>query len=364
MIDFDHAATTKMSPDALAAYTKVATSFYQNSESLHHAGNVAGQLVQEAQTTIARRLQVQTEGLIFTSGGTEANQLGIQALAEAAQGQTILVSPLEHSSVYEILERLTRVAGFTVHVLPVDAKGQIQPAALKQALTPDVGLVVIQAVNGITGITQPLTELNAVAQAAGVPMFVDAVQAMGKIAVAWPSFAGWSASAHKFNGPKSCGFLYLSPSVPVAPRFHNVFQQNGFLPGTMDVPGIVSAEVAFEAAIADLHQAHYAALRQAVLDQLAPSIKPVVPDAGFAGILGLVLPHTQGQEAATAMGQAGICFSTVSACSIRDPRPDRTLMALGLSEDAAKRFIRLSFGPENTVAEVSEVVAQLNQRYA
>lgn len=366
MIYFDHAATTPMSEAALEAYAEVARHFYANSESLHRAGNDAGQLVQEAQLAVAGLLNVPADGLIFTSGGTEANQLGIQALAEGSTRRELLVSPLEHSSVYEIIDRLVRLEGFTMRELPVDAKGHVTPEALSATLSADTALVVVQAVNAITGITQDVTGLNAVAQAQGVPMFVDAVQGVAKVPLALADLAGFAVSAHKFNGPKSCGFLYLSPAVMSKPRFHNVFQQNGYLPGTMDVPGIVSAETALEAAMAarDASLAQLSDLRDRLLRELADTITPVVPNAGYPGIIGLLLPHTQGQEAATWLGQHGICLSTVSACSIKDPRPDKTLQALGLSADQAARYIRLSLGPSNTQAEVDQVVAVLNERYA
>lgn len=366
MIYFDHAATTPMSATALAAYTEVAKHFYANSESLHRAGNDAGQLVQDARLQVARQLDVPADGLIFTSGGTEANQLGIEALATGSVRREILVSPLEHSSVYEILDRLARMQGFTVRELPVDAAGHVTPEKLAANLSPQTGLVVVQAVNAITGIIQDVTALNAVAQAQGVPMFVDAVQGVAKVPLALSGLAGFSASAHKFNGPKSCGFLYLSPAVPSKPRFRNVFQQNGYLPGTMDVPGIVSAEAALEAAMAtrDAGFDQLTALRQHLLTTLAATITPVVPEGGYPGIIGLLLPHTQGQEAATWLGQHDICLSTVSACSIKDPRPDKTLQALGLTEDQSARYIRLSLGPTNTAEEVDRVVQVLNEQYA
>ncbi|WP_461215009.1 cysteine desulfurase family protein [Lacticaseibacillus sp. GG6-2] len=366
MIYFDHAATTPMSPAALDAYTEVAKHFYANSESLHRAGNEAGQLVQDARLQVARQLGVPADGLIFTSGGTEANQLGIEALATGSDRREILVSPLEHSSVYEILDRLARMQDFTIRELPVDESGHVTPDALTAELSDQTGLVVVQAVNAITGIVQDVTALNAVAQAQKVPLFVDAVQGVAKVPLVLTDLAGFSVSAHKFNGPKSCGFLYLSPAVPSQPRFHNVFQQNGYLPGTMDVPGIVSSETALEAAMAgrDASLKQLSALRKQLLAGLADTIMPVVPDGGFPGIIGLLLPHTQGQEAATWLGQHDICLSTVSACSIKDPRPDKTLQALGLTEDQAARYLRLSLGPTNTADEVARVLQVLNERYA
>lgn len=365
MIYFDHAATTKMSAAALAVYTEVAQNFYANGESLHQAGNEAGQLVRDAQQSIARQLGIQADGLIFTSGGTESNQLGIAALAHGSQKHEILVSPLEHSSVYELLDAMAREEGYRITTLPVDAQGHVTPAALTAAITADTALVVIQAVNAITGICQAVADLNQAAQAQGVPLFVDAVQGLTKVDLDLTELAGFSASAHKFNGPKSCGFLYLSPQVISKPRFRNVFQQNGYLPGTMDIPGIASAETAFTENVEQQAKAfaHLQALKQQVLTQLAPTITPVAPWAEYPGIIGLLLPHTQGQEAATAMGQRGLCFSTVSACSIKDPRPDNTLMALGLSTEAEGRYIRLSLGGENTAAEVDQAVALLNQNY-
>ncbi|MCI1986864.1 MAG: aminotransferase class V-fold PLP-dependent enzyme [Lactobacillus sp.] len=366
MIYFDHAATTQMSAAAIEAYTTVAQHFYANGESLHRAGNEAGQLVNEARLSIARRLGIAAEGLIFTSGGTESNQLGIAALAQGSAKRELLVSPLEHSSVGEVLDALARQDGYRIKTLAVDATGHVTPAMLAAALTPDTALVVVQAVNAITGICQDLAGLNQVAQAQGVPLFVDAVQGVAKIDLPLATVAGFSASAHKFNGPKSCGFLYLSSQVLAKPRFHHVFQQNGYLPGTMDIPGIVSAETAFTAAFATQAAtfAHLQTLKQRVLTTLAPSIQPVADWAEYPGIIGMLLPHTQGQEAATAMGQRGLSFSTVSACSIRDPRPDNTLMALGLSADDAAQYIRWSLGAENTVAEVDQAVAMLNAAYA
>lgn len=365
MIYFDHAATTPMSPTALKAYTEVAQDYYSNPESLHEPGTAAGFLVRQARLSFARQLHVPDEGLIFTSGGTQANQLGIAALAHGTPRRELLVSPLEHSSVYEILTELV-AEGYRVKELPVDHAGKVTVAALTAAISADTAVVIVQAVNAITGIVQETQALNAVASAHQVPLFVDAVQGAGKVPLDLSAVAGFAISAHKFNGPKSCGVLYLSPLVPSKPRFSHVFQQAGYLPGTMDTPGIVSTETAFDEALTAQAAAfsHLAALKEQLLAALAPSIVPVAPWAQYPGIIGLLLPHTQGQEAATWLGQHGVCISTVSACSIKDPRPDKTLLALGLTAEQATRFVRLSLGAENTAAEVASVVKTLNSRYS
>lgn len=366
MIYFDHVATTPMSREALDTYREVAENFYANSESLHQAGNASGQLVNESKATIANLLDVPVEGLVFTSGGTESNHLGIQSLTMGTSKKEILVSPLEHSSVYEILTYLSETSGYRVKTLPVDDTGHVTPAILKRAITAETGLVILQAVNAITGIVQDITALNDLAIDAGVPLFVDAVQGLAKVPLDLSQVAGFSASSHKLNGPKSCGILYLSPQAITKAPYKYVFQQNGFLPGTIAVPEVVSATVALQTAWDNraANFKHVSALKKQLLSLIAPAIRPIAPWAEYPGICGLLLPSTQGQMAATTMGQQGYCFSTVSACSIKDPRPDNTLMALGLTEQQAGRFIRISFGPSNTAAEVSQFAAALNRDYS
>lgn len=363
MIYFDHAATTKMSSAALQVYQAVARNFFANSESLHQAGNAAGQLIQEARTKLAARFQLNPEGIIFTSGGTAANQLGIAALAQGMRQREILVSPLEHASVYQILTKLAQQEHYQIKKLPVDQQGQVTPAILTAAITENTGLIVIQAVNPIVGVRQPIASLQAVAANRQLPLFVDAVQGIGKIPLNLSQVAGFSASAHKFNGPKNNGFLYLAPTYPTTPEFQNVFQQQGFLPGTLDTPGIISMLTALTDSLTNMPQTlqQLQLLRKRLYQGLATSCRRIGRDSDYPGICGLLLPHLTGQEVATRLGQQGICLSTVSACSIKDPRPDPTLTALGLTAAESERYLRLSFGPENTLAEVDQVVAALNQ---
>ncbi|MGP3639470.1 cysteine desulfurase family protein [Lentilactobacillus hilgardii] len=366
MIYFDHVATTPMSTEALDTYREVAENFFANSESLHQAGNAAGQLVQESKAKIADLLHVPVEGLIFTSGGTQSNQLGIRCLATGSSKKEILVSPLEHSSVYQILNYLADTMDYQIKFLPVDQKGHITPTILQKAITDQTGLIVIQAVNAITGIVQDIQALKQLASDAHVPLFVDAVQGLAKIPLDLSGLAGFSASAHKFNGPKSCGLLYLSPQVMTKAPYKYVFQQNGFLPGTLAVPEIVSATVALTNAwdaMAD-NLTHVGQLKKQLLSLLAPTICPVASWSEYPGVCGLILPHTPGQNAATSMGQQGFCFSTVSACSIKDPRPDRTLVSLGLTPEQTNRYIRVSFGPSNRPQEVASFADALNRTYS
>ncbi len=366
MIYFDNAATTKMSRHALTTYEKIAENYFANSESLHRAGTEAGYIVKLCRRQIAERLDLDPDGIVFTSGGTESNQLGIRTLLGAPDKREILVSPLEHASIYQLLEKISRTDGCAVRVLPIDAQGHVTPDTLAAAITAHTALIVVQAVNAVTGIRQPTAALSQVAQTHHVSLFVDAVQAMGKVPLTVAGLAGFSVSAHKFNGPKGCGFLYLSPEVETYPQFADVFQQSGFLAGTLDVPAIASMTTALQDALDKLpkHEQTVERLRRELIRQLAPSFKIVDNFTGYAGILGMILPHTPGQEAATELGRRGYAISTVSACSLRDPRPDRTLTALQLAPQEIEHYIRISFGDENTPAEAAEFAAQLNQFYA
>ncbi|WP_125768538.1 cysteine desulfurase family protein [Lapidilactobacillus wuchangensis] len=361
MIYFDHAATTKMSLNALQTYQEVAAHFFANSESLHQAGNAAGQLIQEARQQLASTFQLNPEGIIFTSGGTEANEVGIKALARGTNKPEILVSPLEHASVYQVLNELATRDNYQIRKLPVDQHGHITAATLAAAITPATGLIVIQAVNPITGVTQDIDGLQAVAATKQRPLFVDAVQGIAKIPLNLHQLAGFSASAHKFNGPKSCGFLYLAPDYPATPEYQNVFQQQGFLPGTLDTPGIISMLTALTESLAAMPASlvQLQKLRQHFYQSLAPSCRRIGDNTDYPGICGLLLPKLTGQEVATRLGQQGICLSTVSACSIKDPRPDPTLTALGLTTSEAERYLRISFGPENTLTEVDQMLTAL-----
>lgn len=365
MLYFDHAASTQMSPAALQTYQEVAQNFYANSDSLHQAGNTAGQLIQETKNQLAQLFKLATDGFVFTSGGTQANQLGITALVQGRPQKEILVSPLEHASVYQILDKLQQTQGYRIQKLPVDNHGHVTIPILTKYLSADTNLVIIQGTNAITGICQNISDLAAYLQASDVPLFVDAVQSVTKVPLDLTQVAGFSVSAHKFNGPKGCGFLYLNPKYLTQPLFQHVFQQNGFLPGTLDTPGILSMLTALTQNNAQQAQnlVYYQTLKQTLYDAIKPTIEPIAPWARFSGICGLLLPHTPGQEAATFLGQQGFCFSTVSACSLRDPRPDATLTSLGLTPEMSERYIRLSFGAENTVTQVQQLAQALNQYY-
>ncbi len=364
MIYFDNAATTKMSTEALKVYTEVAQQFYANSDSLHILGNQSSNLILQVKSKISQLLHVPADGLIFTSGGTQSNQIGIESLVEISEKRDeVLVSPLEHSSIYQVLERLERRNKFKICFLPVTENGKVLPEALENGISERTALIVVQAVNSVTGIIQDISALKLIAKRHDIPFFMDAVQAVTKIPLDYTDISGFSVSAHKFNGPKGCGLLFLSPESITVPSYNNVFQQNGFLPGTLDVPGISSMTTAlqynFPTIEESLEKMHI--LQSKLKSLISKDIRMVVDD--YPGICGLILPRTQGQEAVTKMGQLGFCISTVSACSILDPRPDRTLLSLGLSPTEVSRYIRVSLGSDNSVDEIEKFVATLNNLF-
>ena len=365
MIYFDHAATTQMSESALKIYMQVAQQFYANSDSLHLFGNQRSNIITQAKTNISELLHIPTEGLVFTNGGTQGNQLGIVSLLNTSEERCdVLVSPLEHSSVYQTLERLELQGKINVCTLPVNSEGKVSPEVLENAITHRTALIIIQAVNSVTGIVQDISDLKIIAKNNDVPFFMDAVQAISKIPLDFVDISGFSVSSHKFNGPKGCGLLFLSPNAIVTPQYKNVFQQNGILPGTVDVPAIASLAVALQDNYLKINEnlKHFQELKFKLVTSIAQTIKVIKGD--FPGICGLVLPNTQGQEVVTKLGQLGICLSTVSACSILDPRPDPSLRSVGLMDSEISRYIRVSFGFDNTLEEVEILVKKLNTLFA
>lgn len=202
MIYFDHAATTKMSEAALEVFMSASREFFANSESLHDAGTKSAALLEKCRGSFAEILHVPIRGIMFTSGGTESNQIAIQTLLHSTKKKEVLVSPLEHASVWQQLEALEEAGACWLRLLPVDAFGRVDPAVLSDMISPDTGLVIIQHVNSEIGTIQPIGELAHIAKQAGVYFHTDIVQSFGKLDLALDDVTSFSISSHKIYGPK------------------------------------------------------------------------------------------------------------------------------------------------------------------
>lgn len=375
---FDNSATTKPSIEVIESMNGVLERYFGNPSSLHHLGAEAEQLLNKSKELVAKLLGVHAAEIVFTSGGTESNNLAIQGVAFGYQqrGKHLITSQVEHASVYETFQALEKNFGFEVTYLPVDIHGVVSLEDVKQAIREDTILVSIMHVNNELGSIQPILEIGKLMQKYPKALFhVDQVQGFGKapLSIRESHIDLLSLSGHKLHAPKGTGLLFVKHNVHLYPLFHGGQQQRGIRPGTENIPGIVAMAKALRI-VKDNEQQHIAHLLQLkvktvkVLQQLdGVSINsplsqeisaPHIINASFKGLKPEVLIH--------ALEEKGIYVSTKSACSSKIQKASRTLMACGLSEERANSTLRISFSINNTVQEVdyfAEVMHQLVPYY-
>lgn len=365
VVYLDHQASTSPSTAALRAMMPYMSGTYANPHSDDHAeGWAAADAVEAARAEVAAALGAETGEIVFTSGATEANNLAILGVAEAASDRkVIVVGAIDHKSVLAPACALER-RGFEIRVAPVQSDGAIDLAALGGMVDADTLLVSIGAVNNEVGSVQRLADIARVCRAAGALFHSDATQGLAWRAVdveaAGVDFA--SVSAHKAGGPKGVGALFVSSSAAgrIAPVMHGGDQENGLRPGTLPTPLCVG----FGAACADLPDEHEVERWRAVTVHLLAGLRAAVPglrlngatSARHPGNLSVLLPDGDA-AAVVARLQPKLAVSRGSACTSGIPEPSHVLRAIGLSAVEAERTIRLSTGPGTTVEEVERAVA-------
>lgn len=374
-IYLDNAATTRPHPDVIEAISRALLEEYGNPSSLHGRGVAAERLVTAAREAVARSLGVTPDEIIFTSGGTEANNLAITGAVREARGHHLITNLIEHSSVLTPISRLAEQR-FEVTQLPVDAEGRVDPQQVAAALRPDTALVSIMWVNNEIGTIQPIDEIGRIIRAHNARggralLHVDAVQAWGKLRLR-PAAAGidlMSISGHKVHGPKGIGALYVRKGVRLAPMLGGGEQEHGIRPGTENVPGIAGLGAAAEVLSGDLEAAaaRMAMLRDRLREQLeqisdvrintlASGAAPHILNASFAGVRGETMLHRLEQD--------GVYVATGSACHSRDPRPSHVLLAIGLSPEQAKSSVRFSLSRFTTAEEITAAAAAVKTSVA
>ncbi|AIY01319.1 cysteine desulfurase [Arthrobacter sp. PAMC 25486] len=381
----DHAATTPISAPALAALTSVITRS-GNPSSLHGSGRRARATVEAARETIAAAAGAHPTEVIFTSGGTEADNLAVKGLfwsrraADPAR-KRILVSSIEHAAVADTVEWLVQHEGAEAIWLPVDAAGVLDLAALEKELSDggasSVALVTCMWANNEVGSIQPIAEVVALADKYGIPVHSDAVQAFGSIPVNFRSsgLAAMSVSAHKIGGTVGVGALLLGRAVTLTPVLHGGGQERSVRSGTLDTAGIaafaaaaqdVTANLAAEGArIAGLRDAIIAAVRTAVPDAVLRGVDPAENPVGrLPGNTHFTFPGCEGDSLLFLLDMAGVESSTGSACTAGVPRPSHVLLAMGLDEDMARGAQRFSLGHTSNQADVDAFVAALPHAHA
>ena len=368
MIYADNAATTRLSATALAAMLPYLTEQYGNPSSLYTLGQTAATALAQARETVARCLHCRPEEIVFTSGGSEADNQAILSAARwgKRQGKTHIISTaFEHHAVLHTLQKLEK-EGFTVTLLDVHADGRITPQQVEAAITQDTCLVTVMYANNEIGTIQPIGEIGAICRARKVPFHTDAVQAAGHLAidVGAEQIDMLSLSAHKFHGPKGVGALYVRKGVPLLPLIEGGAQERRKRAGTENVAGIVGLAAALQTACDHLetNAAKVTALRDRLIDGLA-----AIPHAALNGDRDHRLPGNvnvcfegiEGESLLLLLDDRGICASSGSACTSGSLDPSHVLLAIGRPHEVAHGSLRLSLCEENTEAEVDTMLREI-----
>ena len=370
----DHAATTPMVPAAIEAMTRH-LSDVGNPSSLHASGRRARRVVEEARETIALALNCRPGDVVFTSGGTEADNLALKGTfwsrREADPRRTrILSTAVEHHAVLDPLIWLAEEIGAEVELLPVDETGRLELDALRAAVDRDpesVALISVMWANNEVGTLQPIDEVVAIAAPHGIPVHTDAIQAVGAVPVDFSAIGVdlMTITGHKIGGPFGVGALLVRRELEVTAMLHGGGQERDIRSGTLDAPAIAGFAAAVEAAVKA--QPEHAERLAALRDRLVREVQQVVPDAianghpteRLPGNAHLRFPGCAGDSLLMLLDARDIECSTGSACSAGVAQPSHVLMAMGLPEEDALSSLRFSLGHTSTDADVDALVAAI-----
>jgi cysteine desulfurase len=376
----DHAATTPMLPEAVAAMAE-ALGRTGNASSLHTAGRRARRDVEEARERIAAAVGARPSEVVLTTGGTESDNLAVKGLFWArrdadARRTRVLVSAIEHHAVLDAAQWLGAHEGAEVELLDVDDVGRVRPETLRAALAREperVALVSVMWANNEVGTVNPIRELAAIAHEFGVPMHTDAVQAVGVLPVDFAASGvdALSLTGHKLGGPIGAGALLLGREVVLTPLLHGGGQERDVRSGTLDTPAVVGLATAVELAVADAPRR--APALAALRDDLVARVTAVAPEATLNGDTGtgvveggpsrlpgnahLSFPGCEGDSLLMLLDAQGIECSTGSACTAGVAQPSHVLLAMGADEATARGSLRFSLGHTSTAADVDAVAA-------
>lgn len=366
-IYFDNAATMATRAEAVDAMLPFLTSDFANPSSVHSSGQRVHRSVHQARTRVAQALGAKPSEIVFTSGGSEADNLAIFGLMTGAFARAhFITSAIEHHAVLHVADRL-RERGHAVTVLPVDRDGFVAQEALRAALEKTPAVVSIMHGNNEIGTLQDISRFSALAHERGALFHTDAVQTVGHIPLDVSDLGvdALSLSGHKFEGPKGVGALYVRSGVALAPLVHGGAQEGGRRAGTENVPGIVGLAVALELAVRELAatQPKVIALREALIEGIIAAI----PGAALNGPRDRRLPNNvnvrfeqiEGDTIIVGLDLAGIEISAGSACTSGSLEPSHVMTAIGLEGSRARGSIRLSLGRTNTTAEIERTLEVL-----
>jgi cysteine desulfurase len=370
MIYLDHSATTAVDPRVVAVMAPLWSELYGNPSSIYGLGRKAAAALEGARSRVAALLNCQPGEIVFTSGGTESDNLALRGvgMAQAARGRRhIITTPIEHHAVLHTAADLAEHFDFDVTYVPVDRYGLVDPATVAASIRPDTALISVMAANNEVGTIEPVAEIGAIARRHGVPFHTDAVQAAGHLPLDVTSLNVdlLALSAHKFYGPKGVGLLYIRRGVKLEPVQTGGNQERGRRSGTENVSYIVGMAHALELAQGELQSRtdRLSALREKLAVGLFDRIPDVEltghPTRRLPGHLSLVVHGVEAEGMLIALDLAGVAASSGSACSSGAPVASHVLTAMGFTSQDAMGALRLTLGRENTEADVDFVVEKL-----
>lgn len=365
MIYLDNAATTKMAPEVLEAMLPYVKENYGNPSSIYRLGAESKKAVTTARKEVAALIGAKPEEIYFTAGGSEADNWALKATAEAYQskGKHIITTKIEHHAVLHTCEYLEK-QGFEITYLKVDGDGLVNPEDVRAAIRPDTILISVMFANNEIGTVEPIAEIGAIAKEKGILFHTDAVQAFGQIPIDVDSMNidMLSASAHKMNGPKGVGCLYIRTGIKIRSFVHGGAQERSRRAGTENVPGIVGFG---EAAVrAGRIMEEKAARERELRDYLIDKLETEIPYCRLNGHRSKRLPGNvnfsfffiEGESLLIRLDMADICASSGSACTSGSLDPSHVLLAIGLKHEEAHGSLRLTLSEENTKEELDTVV--------
>jgi cysteine desulfurase len=361
LLYLDNAATSPVRPEVLEAMMPYLTHWFGNASSHHTVGEAAADALADARARIARILGMRAGDIVFTSGGTEANNLAVKGIALAARERLraggsaatghVVTTPIEHESILESASYLRRAHGFDVTLVPVDDGGRLDPAAVAAVLRDDTVLVTFGYANNEVGTVQDVAAVAAVAHERGIPVHVDAVQAAGWLPLSAAALGAdaLSIAGHKLGAPKGTGVLGVRGRIPLEPLLHGGGQERGRRSGTEDVAGAVGLAMALE--LAESERAEAAERVAALRDAFIGRVLSAVPTARLTGDPVHRLPATASFTFAGTSGEAvllelerrGIVSSSGSACAAGSDEPSHVLVAMGIAPEVAQTAVRFTF---------------------
>ena len=370
MIYLDHSATTPVDKRVVDTMAPYWTEMYGNPSSVYGLGRRSAAALEDARRSVARILNAQPAEIVFTSCGTESDNLAVRgvALAAAAKGRRHLITtPVEHHAVLHTVADLVERFDFEVTHVPVDRSGTVDPAAVQAAIRPDTALISVMAANNEVGTVEPIAEIGAIARQFGVPFHTDAVQAAANLPLDVEALQVdlLALSAHKFYGPKGVGVLYVRKGTRIGSVQTGGSQERGRRAGTENIPYIVGMARALEISAADrmAESARLLAFRERLLAGILARIPDVEltghRERRLPGHLSFIVGGVEAQSLLIALDLVGIAASSGSACASGSPTPSGVLRAMGYAPNEALGALRLTLGRSNSEADIDAVLDQL-----